>query len=92
MNSLHCWHIWNNTDGSSHTGHYVSLRADVEYTCGSACVEASSHHLWFMCYLVDVGQRLFVLDQHLGELQALVWIDTHHVSQQKHPVWGVAHL
>lgn len=59
---------------------------------GSACVEASSHHLWFICYLVDVGQRLFVLDQHLGELQALVWIDTHHVSQQKHPVWGVAHL
>lgn len=23
VNSLHCWHIWNNTDGGSHTGHFV---------------------------------------------------------------------
>lgn len=45
-----------------------------------------------VCYLVDVGQRLLVLDQHLSKLQPLVWIDTHHISEQKHPVWGVAHL
>lgn len=45
-----------------------------------------------MSYLVDVGQRLLVLDQHLGKLQSLVWIDTHHISQQKDPVGGVAHL
>lgn len=43
-------------------------------------------------HLVDVGQRLLVLDQHLGKLQALVWIDSHHISQQEHPVGGVAHL
>lgn len=23
VNSLHCWHIWKNTDGGSHTGHFV---------------------------------------------------------------------
>lgn len=46
----------------------------------------------FVLYLIDVGQRLLILDQHLGKLQTLVWIDTHHISQQKHPVWRVAHL
>lgn len=46
----------------------------------------------FVVYLIDVGQRLLVLDQHLGKLQTLVCINTHHISQQKHPVWRVAHL
>lgn len=48
--------------------------------------------LLMLVYLVDVGQRLLVLDQHLGKLQALVRIDTHHISQQEHPVRGEAHL
>lgn len=43
-------------------------------------------------YLVYVGQRLLVLDEHLGELQALVRIYTHHVSQEENPVRGVGHL
>lgn len=47
---------------------------------------------WFVSYLVDVGQRLLVLGQHLCKLQALVRIDTHHVSQQENPVRGVANL
>ena len=45
-----------------------------------------------MCNLVDVGQRLLILDQHLGKLESLVWIHPHHISQQKHPVWSVADL
>lgn len=45
-----------------------------------------------MHYLVYVGQWLLVLDKHLGKLQALVWIYTHHVSQEENPVRGVAHL
>lgn len=43
-------------------------------------------------YLVDVGQRFLILDQHLSKLQTLVWIHTHHIPQQKHPVWGISHL
>lgn len=64
-----------------------------------ACVGARSYvsggcggHGGVCVYLVDVGQRLFILDQHLGELQSLVWIHAHHISEQKHPVRCVAHL
>ena len=42
--------------------------------------------------LCNVSQWLFVLDKHLGKLQALFWVDPHHIPQQKDPVWSVAHL
>ena len=42
--------------------------------------------------LCDVSQRLLVLDQHLGELQALLRTDAHHVPEQEDPVRGVPHL
>lgn len=43
-------------------------------------------------YLCDVSQWLLILDQHLSKLQALFWIDPHHIPEQEDPVWGVAHL
>ena len=43
-------------------------------------------------YLGDVCQWLLILHQHLGKLQALLWVDPHHVPQEEDPVWGVAHL
>lgn len=42
--------------------------------------------------LCDVSQWLFILDQHLGKLQALFRVDPHHIPQQKDPIWSVAHL
>lgn len=42
--------------------------------------------------LCNVSQGLFILDQHLGKLQALFWVDPHHIPQQEDPVWSVAHL
>lgn len=42
--------------------------------------------------LCNVSKRLFILNQHLGELETLFWTDPHHVPQQEDPVWSVAHL
>ena len=42
--------------------------------------------------LCDVSQRLLVLDQHLGQLQALLRTDAHHIPEQEDPVRGVPHL
>lgn len=42
--------------------------------------------------LCDVSKRLLILNQHLGELKALLWADPHYVPQQEYPVWSVAHL
>lgn len=42
--------------------------------------------------LCDVSQWLLVLDEHLGKLQALFWVDSHHIPEQKDPIWSVAHL
>ena len=43
-------------------------------------------------YLVDVGQWLVILYQHLGELRALVRVHAHDVAEQEDVVWGVAHF
>lgn len=43
-------------------------------------------------YLCNVSKWLFILNQHLGELKALLWTDPHHVPKQEDPVWSVAHL
>lgn len=42
--------------------------------------------------LCNVSQWLFILHQHLSKLQALFWVDPHHIPEQKDPVWSVAHL
>lgn len=43
-------------------------------------------------YLCNISKRLFILHQHLCKLLALVWIDSHDVSQQENPVRSVANL
>lgn len=43
-------------------------------------------------YLCDVSKWFFILNQHLGELEALFGTDPHYVPQQEDPVWSVAHL
>lgn len=43
-------------------------------------------------YLCNVSQWLFILHQHLSKLQALFWVDPHHISEQKDPIWSVANL
>lgn len=45
-----------------------------------------------VCYLVDVDERLFILNQHLSELKALIRTGSHHTPQQRHPVWRISHL
>lgn len=45
-----------------------------------------------MGHLGNVSQWFFILHQHLGELQTLLWTNPHHISQQKDPVWSVANL
>lgn len=42
--------------------------------------------------LCNVSEWLFILNQHLGELKALLWTDPHYIPQQEDPVWSVAHL
>lgn len=70
--------------------------------CWSACVRVNSQllkkgtcgegTLYGPTYLVYVGQWLLILDKHLGKLQALIRIYTHHVSQEENPVRSIAHL
>lgn len=40
--------------------------------------------------LAYVGQRFVVLDEHLGEHAALIWVDAHDATQQEHIVGRVA--
>ena len=42
--------------------------------------------------LVEVGQGLVILHHHLGKLCPLVWVDSHHIPQQKHVVWSIVDL
>lgn len=46
----------------------------------------------FLPDLCNVSKWLFILHQHLSKLQALFWVDPHHIPEQKDPVWSVAHL
>lgn len=57
----------------------MQLYLKKEDTCESNLVGLQSSRC--MSDLVDVGQRLLILDQHLGKLQTLVWTDAHHISQ-----------
>lgn len=46
----------------------------------------------FFLNLCNVSKWLFILNQHLGELETLLWTDPHHIPEQEDPVWSVAHL
>lgn len=43
-------------------------------------------------HLVDVGEGLLILHQHLGEGGSLVRVHPHHLAQQQHVVRHIAHL
>lgn len=61
----------------------------IKEECQTEFIDAMIATLSNLC---DIGQRFFILHQHLGKLQALFWVDAHDIPQKKDPIWSVAHL
>lgn len=69
---------------------YIMLFNDSRAEANTAA--ATSQVQFKQFHLCNISKWLFILNQHLGELQTLLWIDPHYIPQQKDPVWSVANL